>query len=137
VLAPSSLLLLLLTLQKMQKASRVAAASDSIPCNYPSSCNGMLVSWVKDADGFNLNLISFLYAVVSSSPKKATIVSFRLSQQLICYILHSFNWPPPSSGCMWPTFLSSPPHSTEDVVNHRPCKPEVNCIFYSMTEASV
>ena len=51
-------------------------------------------------------------------PKKATIVSFRLGQQLICYILHSFNWPPPSSGCMWPTFLSSPPHSTEDVVNH-------------------
>jgi len=71
----------------MQKASRVAA-SDSIPCNYPSSCNGMLFSWVKDADGFNLNLISFLYAVVSSSPKKATIVSFRLGQQLICYILH-------------------------------------------------
>jgi len=69
----------------MQKASRVAA-SDSIPCDFPSSCNGLLVSWVKDADGFNLNLISFLYVVVSSSPKKATIVSFRLGQQLICYI---------------------------------------------------
>ena len=87
--------------------SKLCRFLDSIPCSYQSSCNGMLVSWVKDADGFNLNLISFLYVVVSSSPKKATIVSFRLGQQLICHILHSFNWPPPSSGCMWPTFLSS------------------------------
>jgi len=69
----------------MQKASRVTA-SDSIPCDFPSSCNGLLVSWVKDADGFNINFISFLYAVVSSSPKKAAIVSFKCGQQLICFI---------------------------------------------------
>ena len=113
MLAPSSLLLLLLTLQKMQKASRFAscvAASDSIPCNYPSSCNGMLVSWVKDADGFNLNLIIFLYAMVSSSPKKATIVSFGLGQQLICCILH----------CLTCSFLIDN-HRAQAVCGQRSC----------------
>ena len=38
---------------------------------------------VKNADGFDINLTGFLYAVVSSSPNKATTASFRLDQELI------------------------------------------------------
>jgi len=42
-----------------------------------------LPSFVKDADEFDINLTGFLYAVVNSSPNKATIASFRLDQELI------------------------------------------------------
>ena len=46
-----------------------------------------LPSFVKDADGFNINLTGFLYTVVNSSPNKATTASFRLDQELIYLIL--------------------------------------------------
>ena len=42
---------------------------------------------VKNANGFDINLTSFLFAVVSSSPYKATTASFRLDQELICLTL--------------------------------------------------
>ena len=94
-----------------------------------------LPSFVKDADGFNINLTGFFYAVVNSSPNKATTASFRLDQELIyltlCTITRRF-WSPPSASRMRPMFLSSPPQSTDkDVVSHRPSELAVSYIFCS------